>query len=362
MSSAVKLHEFLDTYSDDLIDTCVRKIKSATSQDQHGQIGDHLREFVADVARALRRAESAHESAFRSEIPPAELARDRYRRGFRIEDLVPMYTSLSVALGEIGGRHNLTFKASEYGHFNLEIDVRVAEAVGSFSAAWDAAKDHAAGERMGFLAHELRNALASTSMAFHMLEQGHVGTNGRTADLVRRNLRRMDVLIDHALTAARAQSGLVRATLCKIPLTPVLQDIEASAVLERGIRLHLEVDGALEVIAEAHLLISAVGNLVQNAIKFSRDDASVVVRAGRDGEAITIEVEDECGGLRLPDRKAEELFEPFVRGGADRRGVGLGLAITRDIVRGLSGEIVMRDLPGKGCIFAVRLPVPAPAV
>ena len=65
-------------------------------------------------------------------------------------------------------------------------------------------------------------------------------------------------------------------------------------------------------------------------------------------------MEDECGGL--PKRKREDLFKPFVQGRDDKRGVGLGLAITRDAVHALSGELDVRDLPGRGCVFVVELP------
>ena len=110
----------------------------------------------------------------------------------------------------------------------------------------------------------------------------------------------------------------------------------------------------LVVLADEHLLTSAISNLVQNAVKFSHKDTSIVLRARLDEPSITIEVEDRCGGL--PASKHEELFKPFVQGARDRRGVGLGLAITREVVQALSGTITVRDLPQEGCVFSIRLP------
>jgi C4-dicarboxylate-specific signal transduction histidine kinase len=71
---------------------------------------------------------------------------------------------------------------------------------------------------------------------------------------------------------------------------------------------------------------------------------------------VSIEVEDECGGL--PERNAEALFTPFgPRRGKDRTGLGLGLDISRKAVKACGGEIRVRNLPGKGCVFSIELPV-----
>jgi signal transduction histidine kinase len=69
---------------------------------------------------------------------------------------------------------------------------------------------------------------------------------------------------------------------------------------------------------------------------------------------VFIDVEDECGGLPLGE--AEALFRPFLQSGADRSGLGLGLSISRKAVQLNGGEIRVRNVPGKGCIFTVELP------
>ena len=81
----------------------------------------------------------------------------------------------------------------------------------------------------------------------------------------------------------------------------------------------------------------------------------------REGRVL-IEVEDECGGL--PPGKAEELFRPFEQRSSDRSGLGLGLAISMQSVEANGGELSVRDLPGKGCVFTISLPLapPSPSV
>jgi len=70
---------------------------------------------------------------------------------------------------------------------------------------------------------------------------------------------------------------------------------------------------------------------------------------------VRIEVEDECGGL--PAGLAEDLFRPFERRGTDRTGLGLGLAISRQGIQASGGTLDVQNLPGKGCVFCIHLPM-----
>jgi signal transduction histidine kinase len=109
---------------------------------------------------------------------------------------------------------------------------------------------------------------------------------------------------------------------------------------------------------DRQVLAAAVSNLLQNAFKFTRSGGTVTLRTSATQERVLIEVEDECGGL--PPGKAEELFEPFEQRGTDRTGIGLGLSICRKAAKASAGELLVRDRPGKGCIFALELPRCAP--
>ena len=107
--------------------------------------------------------------------------------------------------------------------------------------------------------------------------------------------------------------------------------------------------------ADPQLLSSALLNLLQNAFKYSVPHGHVAMRTIGGDEKVFIEVEDECGGL--PDKNAETYFAPFTeRSGRSRAGLGLGLSISRKAVRACGGDIHVRNLPGKGCIFTIELP------
>lgn len=95
-------------------------------------------------------------------------------------------------------------------------------------------------------------------------------------------------------------------------------------------------------------------NLLSTAISHGK----VAVRTTVGDGIVSIEVEDECGGL--PEGNAEALFAPFgPRRGKDRTGLGLGLDISRKAVKACGGEIRVHNLPGKGCIFSIELPIAA---
>jgi len=119
------------------------------------------------------------------------------------------------------------------------------------------------------------------------------------------------------------------------------------------------VDDRLELDTDRLIVAAAVTNLLRNAFKFSRAGSTISLRAREVPNAmLRIEIEDECGGL--PPGKGEDLFLPYVQKGADRSGMGLGLAISRDGIRAGGGELTVRDLPGKGCVFTVELPLARP--
>jgi len=78
------------------------------------------------------------------------------------------------------------------------------------------------------------------------------------------------------------------------------------------------------------------------------------LNARADGDQVLIEVADHCGGL--PAGAMRTMFKPFAQVGADRTGVGLGLTIARRSVEAGGGQLTVRDVPGIGCVFSLRLP------
>jgi signal transduction histidine kinase len=114
------------------------------------------------------------------------------------------------------------------------------------------------------------------------------------------------------------------------------------------------VEDGVAIEADRQVLAAAVGNLLQNAFKFTRPSTTVTLRVGASPERVLIEIQDECGGL--PGGSVNELFRPFEQRGVDRTGLGLGLAFSRWGVEANNGRIYARNLPERGCVFTVDLP------
>ena len=117
------------------------------------------------------------------------------------------------------------------------------------------------------------------------------------------------------------------------------------------------VDSSLAVEGDPQLLTSAVMNLLHNGFKNTPAGGLVVLRARAEERRLILEVEDECGGF--PERKGD-LFQVFGdRRGSDRSGLGLGLSIARKAMRAHGGDIHIRNIPGKGCVFVIEVPLAA---
>ena len=211
-------------------------------------------------------------------------------------------------------------------------------------------------ERLGNLAHELRNALGAAMLSFQTLKMGRVGVDGSTAAVLGRSLRTLARLIDSSVAQVRLESESLMIE--RVSMHQFIEEVEVAAAMEASARnLALAVTPVvpdIDIAVDRQLLAGAVTNLLQNAFKYTRPGGRVSLKASSTDRRVLIEVEDECGGL--PPGKAEELFRPFEQRSSDRTGLGLGLSISRRSVEAIGGELRVRDVPGVGCVFTVDLP------
>jgi signal transduction histidine kinase len=232
----------------------------------------------------------------------------------------------------------------------------IAEALAHYVKRRDQEQERQTSEHLGFIAHELRNPLSAARAAVQRLRGTGAPAGPRTVDLLDRSLRRTADMIDNTLAHATLKLG-VNPNVERIALCDLLRDIELDAEADaqaRAIDLIVAAPARMVISADPRLLRSAVFNLVQNAVKFSRTGSTVSINVATPPGSVTIEVADACGGL--PPGKVEDLFSPTVQRGGDRSGFGLGLSIARQAVEAHHGRIDVRDVPGAGCVFSIRLP------
>jgi len=218
-------------------------------------------------------------------------------------------------------------------------------------------------ERLGFFAHELRNLIQTALIAFEVVKSGNVGVSGSTGTVLHRSLVGARDLIVRSLAEVRLTQGVQNRK--PFLVAAFIEELAESATLSanaRGITLTvLPVENAVAIEADRQVLAAAVTNLLQNAFKFTRPRTTVTLRVRTSAERVSIEVEDECGGL--PAGNAHDLFRPFEQRSTDRTGLGLGLAYSRWAAEVNHGRIATRNLPDRGCVFAVDLPrCPVPAL
>jgi signal transduction histidine kinase len=309
--------------------------------------------FLDQLIEALRSPNGASEAIVES---ATNHGRDLLKRGFTVAQVVYDYGDVCQAVTELAAETDASITADEFHAFNGCLDDAIAQAVTEYGRSREQSITAQGTERLGDLAHELRNALGAAMLSFHTLKTGSVGLGGSTAALLDRSLRRLSTLIDSTVTQVRLESSSV--TLERVSVNQFIEEIEVVASMEanaRGLSLSVAVVPAgLEVTVDRELLAGAVTNLIQNALKFTHKGGHVSIRTTASAGRVRIDVEDECGGLG--PGKAEELFRPFEQRAIDRTGLGLGLSISRRSVEAIGGTIAVRDISGVGCVFTVELP------
>jgi signal transduction histidine kinase len=145
----------------------------------------------------------------------------------------------------------------------------------------------------------------------------------------------------------------------RLLLIDFIAQIATGATLDadaRGVTLIVSpVQEDIAVDADRLVLAAVVGNLLQNAFKFTRAHSTVTLGVRASADRVLIDVGDECGGLPGEGKKTD-LFPSFEQRGADRSGLGIGLAFSRWGAEANGGRLYARNIPGTGCVFTVDLP------
>ncbi len=281
---------------------------------------------------------------------------DQLKRGFTVGQVVHGYGDVCQVVTELAEERKAPITVEEFHTFNRCLDEAIARAVTEYMRRHEATISEAGTERLGSLAHELRNRLSGALLAFDMLKRGNVGVCGATGAVLGRSLVGLRDIVDRSYAEVRLEIGAQERQ--RISLSDLIREVESDAAMGMntvGVKLTvdpMEPDVFIEV--DRQIVHAALANLVQNAFKYTRPRSNISLRAHATGDRIFIDVEDECGGL--PPGKPQNLFRPFERRGSDRTGLGLGLAISRRGVEANGGRIDVRNLPGKGCVFTIELP------
>ena len=370
------MHNFLANNRSELIERCKAKVaqrplRAATPK----QLQNGVPLFLEQLIKTLRIEQTAKPLDSREISGPsdgetsmsevgtsaAQHGRELLNLGYTVDQVVHDYGDLCQAITDLAFERDAPFQIDELRTLNRCLDNAIADAVTEFSYQRDSAADEQrtieANQQAGFFAHELRNALGTATLAFAAAKAGNLGFSGATGSILERSLTELGDLIDHSLAEVRATAGkTVHSQMFSV--AGFIDEVKRAAELAaqvRGCKFTVSsVDEELAVSGDRNLLFAAVGNLVQNALKFTHSRTEVTLNAYAVADRILIDVKDHCGGLPADD--AEKMFLPFTQNSDDKSGLGLGLSIARRSVESNDGTLSVRDVPGTGCIFTINLP------
>jgi len=215
------------------------------------------------------------------------------------------------------------------------------------------------------VSHEFKSPLTSIRQLAEMLQSGRVPSEERRQkyyDVLLEQSERLALLTDNILSLAKSENGRAELRLEPTDIAALLADVTdpiRERVRHEGFMIGFEVEGTLPpVAADRTALAQAVTNLIDNAVKYSGESRTISVRAFSEGPSVIIAVQDRGIGIKRED--LDRVFERFYRAGDELtrtvKGSGLGLALVKEIVEAHQGVVSVESEPGKGSVFAIRLP------
>jgi two-component system, OmpR family, sensor histidine kinase SenX3 len=212
------------------------------------------------------------------------------------------------------------------------------------------------------ISHELKTPVGALALlAETMLDEDDPDVTRRLAERLAAEAFRVGNTIDDLLELSRLEvaTGLAADTVSVAQFVADAVERVRGAAEQRGIEIEVEeAPVRLTVLGDRRQLVSAVTNLVDNAVKYSEPGSAVAVRARTDGVWVDVTVRDH--GMGIPRRDLERIFERFYRVDRARSretgGTGLGLAIVRHVASNHRGEVRVESREGVGSTFTLRLP------
>jgi signal transduction histidine kinase len=216
------------------------------------------------------------------------------------------------------------------------------------------------------MSHELRTPLNAIAGYIQLLELGVHGpvteAQLRALERTRRSQQHLLSLINDVLNFAKLDAGRVEFRIVTVGVHEVMSTLEALVLPQLAAKhLHYTMscdDPTLALRADREKLQQILLNLLSNAIKFTPTDGSISLVCRAINSEVRIAVRDT--GVGIAPEALDTIFEPFVQ--VDRsltnltEGAGLGLAISRELARGMGGELTAESVPGKGSSFTLTMP------
>lgn len=261
-----------------------------------------------------------------------------------------------------------TAAALRGGDREARTEVRGGDAIGLLGTTFDEMADAIEADRelerrlTADVAHELRTPLQAIQATVEAMQDGVLPADDERLAIVRDETVRLARLADGILELTRLERGAV--PMRSEPLeadVPVRAALDAHRVLIESCDLHLHEDitRGLRVLGDADRLTQAVGNLLSNAARYTPEGGRIDVSLTAEGDRAVVRVADT--GIGIPEENGEQVFSRFWRADSAREastgGLGIGLAIVKEVVERHGGMVAAERRPGGGSVFTLRLPL-----
>jgi len=214
------------------------------------------------------------------------------------------------------------------------------------------------GEAVAKINHDLRNSLAAAQIVSESLSHSEDPRVQRAAPRLERAIQRAVGLAEATLRYGRAEPSA--PNLSVVNLAPTVEEAAAEGLAGCDeIEWQLDARGQVTAMADPEHVHRIVANLVRNAARAIKDQkdrtcpGKITARVSREADKAVIEISD--NGPGVPPKIVSQLFQPF-SGSASRGGAGLGLAIARELARGMKGDVELSSNGAAGAAFKLRVP------
>lgn len=342
--------------SNEIVDRWMERWRRS-SHPHHGLSDAALRDLLATqleiIGRQIRDLRGAERPEEMWQVTRRLDPEERVGQDVPIEEVVEEYGLAVDTVRDWIEDRDIAVPFEEYSYFYRAIFELTAEAVRRFAKHEAAIVREARARYLAGVMHQLRTPLMAVGMQAELLAR-RAGTDDEIVARLRRNVARIQHLVESVLR-------LERFSPSELPVAPeevLLADLVAAIVSDhqpgadqKGLRIEREIEPDLRITIDPHLTEDAIGNLVQNAVRYT-EEGFVRIEAACEAETFVVRVRD--SGPGLPEEARSSLFE-LTRSGS-REGAGLGLRIARQAARAQGGDLEVEASDGSGAVFLLRLP------
>lgn len=211
------------------------------------------------------------------------------------------------------------------------------------------------------LAHELRTPLTTLSGYLEAIEDGKLKADLATIKEMQEETKRITKLVENLNDFANAQNKVFNLKKEKIDLKPIIKKVLkhfTKSIKDKNIELKLNLDSELYLNGDQDSLFQIVDNIIENAIKYNKQNGKIIIEAKKEKDYLIINFKDTGLGIKAKD--LPYIFERFYRTDQSRnsknQGSGIGLAVVKELVEAHNGKIKAQSNEQQGTIFKLKLP------